>query len=82
MPHGDPHSPGAERTRLWRQRKRDGAGVVRFPVTEDEIEWLVSAGYLDGFDRENWDAIRAAVHLAFSMQCMGWASNSAEDDDG
>ena len=58
-------SPGAERTRRWRQRRQHGLVVVSFDVAPDVTGKLIRFGWLDPNKRDDKEAIaRALVELA------------------
>jgi hypothetical protein len=54
----------AERMRRYRNRRRRGERIVRVRLGPDEIEALVSRGYLLPGDRDDADAIQ------FGMSCL------------
>ena len=54
-------SPGAERTRRWRHKRRQGVVVVSFDVTRDVTGKLVRLGWLDATKRGDKDAIATAL---------------------
>ena len=62
---GDP-SPGAARTRRWRERRREGVFTVNVEVDDDVVRALLEHGLLegstdDGETRVSRDEIGAAV---------------------
>ena len=58
-------SLGAERTRRWRQKRRQGVTVVRLDVAPDITAKLIGLGWLDANKRDDKEAIaRALVELA------------------
>jgi hypothetical protein len=50
--------------RRYRKRQRDGERIVRVRLGPNEIEALVSRGYLSPGERDNADAIQ------FGMSCL------------
>jgi hypothetical protein len=54
-------SPGAERTRRWRQRKQRGQVVVSLDVSADLMEKLIRRGWLDAAKRGDKKAIAATI---------------------
>jgi hypothetical protein len=54
-------SPGAERTRRWRQRKRDGCVIVSFYVLPAITDELIRLGSLDPLKRTDKKAVAAAL---------------------
>jgi hypothetical protein len=54
-------SPGAERTRRWRQRRQHGLVVVSFDVAPDVTGKLVHLGWLDATKRDDKEAIATAL---------------------
>ena len=58
-------SLGAERTRRWRQKRRQGVAVVRFDVAPDITAKLICLGWLDAAKRDDKEAIATAfIELA------------------
>jgi hypothetical protein len=58
-------SPGAERTRRWRERRQQGVLVVSFDVAPDVTGKLIRFGWLDATKRGDKEAIAAAfIELA------------------
>jgi hypothetical protein len=55
-------SPAAERMRISRQRRRDGLRCLTIELRETEITELMRRGYLSGDDRDNQEAIVAAMY--------------------
>ena len=54
-------SPGAERTRRWRQKRQQGVVVVSFDVAPDVTGKLVRLGWLDATKRGDKEAIATAL---------------------
>jgi len=54
-------SPGAERTRRWRERRQQGVVVVHLDVAPDVAGRLVSLGWLDASRRGDREAIATAL---------------------
>jgi hypothetical protein len=54
-------SLGAERTRRWRQKRRQGVTVVRFDVAPDITAKLIRLGWLDATKRGAKEAIATAL---------------------
>jgi hypothetical protein len=54
-------SPGAERMRLYRKRRREGMRYVRIPLHVTEIDDLVRLGFLRGEQCQDPEALRVAV---------------------
>ena len=54
-------SSGAERMRLHRKRRREGMQYVRIPLHISEIDVLIRLGLLQGEQREDAQALQAAV---------------------
>ena len=54
-------SLGAERTRRWRQRRRQGVTVVRLDVAPDITAKLIGLGWLDATKRGDKEAIATAL---------------------
>jgi hypothetical protein len=61
-----PRSPGAERMRLYRRRRRSNSRVVRVEVADTEIEELVKRGYLGPNDRTDLTEIGLAASACLS----------------
>ena len=61
-------SATAERMRLYRKRRQQGLQYVRIPLRVTEIDGFVRMGYLRQEERQDHEALRAAVlfliHLA------------------
>jgi len=56
---------GAERTRRWREKRRQGVTVVRLDVAPDITARLIRSGWLDATKRCDKEAIaRALIELA------------------
>jgi hypothetical protein len=56
---------GAERTRRWRQKRRQGVTVVRLDVARDITAKLIGLGWLDATERGDKEAIATAfIELA------------------
>jgi hypothetical protein len=51
---------GAERTRRWRKKKRQGVTVVRLDVAPDITAKLIGLGWLDATKRGDKEAIATA----------------------
>jgi hypothetical protein len=63
---GDPSrapSPGAARTRRWRERRRTGTVAVHLLVTTDAIGLLTAGGWLDPRHAHDNDAISEALGM-------------------
>jgi hypothetical protein len=54
-------SSGAERTRRWRERRRQGVVVVSFDVAPDVTARLIRSGWLDATKRGDKEAIATAL---------------------
>jgi hypothetical protein len=54
-------SLGAERTRRWRERRRQGVVVVSFDVAPDVTAKLIRLGWLDATKRSDKEAIATAL---------------------
>jgi hypothetical protein len=54
-------SLGAERTRRWRQKRRQGVTVVRFDVAPEITAKLIRLGWLDATKRGAKEAIATAL---------------------
>jgi hypothetical protein len=58
-------SPGAERTRRWREKRQQGVVVVSFDVAPDVTGKLIRFGWLDATKRGDKEAIATAfIELA------------------
>jgi hypothetical protein len=64
-----PQSP-AERMRHYRKRKRRGQRIIRLQIGPNEIEALVSRGFLGANDREDISAIEFGMS-ALVDQALG-----------
>jgi len=64
MPRGSTPTFAAERMRRYRKRQRRGERIVRVRLGPDEIEALVSRGYLSAGERDD------AIALQFGMSCL------------
>ena len=53
-------SPGAERTRRWREKRQQGVVVVTFDVAPNITDELVRVGWLDATKRGDKKAIATA----------------------
>jgi hypothetical protein len=54
-------SPGAERMRRWRTKRRQGLVIVNFDVAPDVIRKLIRLGWLSSTRREDKDAITTTL---------------------
>jgi hypothetical protein len=54
-------SLGAERTRRWRERRRQGVVVVSFDVAPNVTAKLIRLGWLDPDKRDDKEAIATAL---------------------
>jgi len=54
-------SLGAERTRRWRERRRQGVVVVSFDVAPDVTAKLIGLGWLDPNKRDDKEAIATVL---------------------
>ena len=71
IPSGAPSS--TERSRLHRQRRRRGTRCIIVAVNELEVSALIFKGYLPEEDRNDAEAIKAAIEavtsdIAFDLQ--------------
>jgi hypothetical protein len=62
-------SAGAERTRRWRQRRRQGVIVVRFDAAPDITAKLIRLGWLDAAERGDKEVI-AAVFIELAEKAI------------
>ncbi len=51
----------AERMRVYRERQRRGLRCVRVQISHVEIDGLIKKHYLDPADRDDLDALEAAL---------------------
>ena len=65
----DPKTP-AERIRLFRRRRKFRRRVVKVEVDPGEVEALIERGYLEPQDRDDREALAAAVTACFSDAMM------------
>jgi len=70
-PSDKPRSPGAERMRLYRRRRRSNSRVARVEIAATEIEELVKRGYLDPKDRADLSEIGLAASACLSDTLWG-----------
>jgi len=56
-----PPTPGAARTRLYRERRKHGAVLIELSVVGTGLRDLVALGWLDPDSRGDRDAVRRAV---------------------
>jgi hypothetical protein len=73
-PAGTPSSssPAAERMRLYRKRRREGMQYVQIPLHKSEVEDLIGLGFLQREQREDAQALQAAV-LTIVYQALDMA---------
>ena len=57
--------PAFERMRLYRQRRRLGVRFVRIPLHVTNIDELIQLGLLKQDERQDEEALRAAVLVLF-----------------
>jgi hypothetical protein len=68
---------GAERTRRWRQRGRNGFVVVSLEVATDAVNDLVRLGWLDATRRSSREAVTSAlIQLAKTAFKVGVTADS------
>jgi hypothetical protein len=60
----------AERMRLFRKRRKFRRRVAKVEVDPAEIDALIRRGYLDPSDRDDLEALGAAVTACFSDALM------------
>ena len=60
----DPESPGAERQRRHRERRRAGIFVVPVQVTCEMVETLIKQGDLDEANSSDLDCVGKAIAAA------------------
>jgi hypothetical protein len=60
----------AERMRLFRRRRKFRRQVVKVEVDPREVEALIDRGYLPPKDRDDLEALAAAVTACFSDDLM------------
>jgi hypothetical protein len=60
----------AERMRLFRKRRKFRRRVAKVEVDPAEIDALIQRGYLDPSDRDDLEALGAAVTACFSDALM------------
>src|SRR5262249_23674742 len=60
----------AERMRLFRKRRKVQRKVVRVDGDPGEMDALIDRGYLDQKDRDDLEALAAAVNACFSDDLM------------
>ena len=72
-----PCAPAAERMRLSRLRRRDGMRCVPFEVRDSEIAALVQYGLLNPAERDNRQAIAAALGNLLERIPRSWWSVAA-----
>jgi len=64
-----PQTP-AERMRLFRKRQKLHRQVVKVEVDPREVDALIDRGYLEPKDRNDLEALAAAVNACFSDDLM------------
>ena len=64
----------AERSRLFRERRRPGLRVIEIQVFESEIAALVAAGLLDAAMHNDAGAIEVAIEQALAQALRPWRS--------
>ena len=65
-------SPGSLRTRRYRERVKSGKVYVRFEMTLEGVDRLVSQGWLDSEKRDDWRAVTDAfLNLGISVLWLG-----------
>jgi hypothetical protein len=60
----------AERTRLFRRRRKFRRQLVTVEVDPREVDALIERGYLEPKDRDNLEALAAAANACFSDALM------------
>ena len=65
----NPKAP-AERIRLFRRRRKFRRHLVTVEVDPREVDALIERGYLEPQDRDNREALAAAVNACFSDTLM------------
>jgi hypothetical protein len=57
-----PVSPAAERMRRYRERRRRGLSCIKVQLWRSEVEGLIACKLLEPTQREDRNAIAAALH--------------------
>ena len=65
----NPKAP-AERIRLFRRRRKFRRQLVMVEVDPREVDMLIDRGYLEPQDRDDREALAAAVNACFSDALM------------
>ena len=55
-------SPGAQRMRRYRARRRRGLSCIRVQLRRSEVEALIACGLLQPAQRQDSNALAAALH--------------------
>ena len=55
-------SPGAQRMRRYRERRRRGLSCIKVQLRRSEVEALIACGLLQPAQRQDRNALAAALH--------------------
>lgn len=64
-------SPGAERMRLSRKRRRRGLSCIKVQLRRSEVDGLIACKLLEPTQREDRSAIAAALHRYLDANPIG-----------
>ncbi len=80
----DPDSPGAGYNRAYRERIEAGIVLVKVSVYESDLDLFTSDGLLDGWCRDDREAIADAVRTILDRYMLEKATEDAKitEDNG
>ena len=64
-------SPGAERMRRYRERRRRGLSCIKVQLRRTEVDALIARGLLEAAERKDRSALAAALHRYLDINKMG-----------
>ena len=64
-------SPGAQRMRLYRERRRRGLSCIKVQLRQSEVDALIACGLLEPADRQDRGVLAAALHRYLDINPIG-----------
>ena len=64
-------SSGAQRMRLYRERRRRGLSCIKVQLRRTEVDALIARGLLEPADRQDRGVLAAALHRYLDINPIG-----------
>ena len=64
-------SPGAQRMRRYRERRRRGLSCIKVQLRRSEVDALIACGLLEPADRQDRGVLAAALHRYLDINPIG-----------